>query len=64
LSWYQWGVDLGEPSRAVYEIDKGYELSEIDAAARQWNAHVEEGDGLRLGAPPASRQSQPAHTEL
>jgi hypothetical protein len=49
LSWYQWGVDLGEPSRAVYEIDKGHEISEIDASAQQWNAHATEGGSLRMG---------------
>jgi hypothetical protein len=63
LSWYQWGVDLGEPSRAVYEIDKGYEVSEIDAPARHWNAHAAEDGTLRLGAQPAQPQSQPARTE-
>jgi hypothetical protein len=49
LSWYQWGVDLGEPTRAVYEIDKGHEVSEIDAPAREWNAHSGDGGALRLG---------------
>jgi hypothetical protein len=63
LSWYQWGVDLGEPSRAVYEIDKGYEVSEIDAPARHWNAHAAEDGSLRLGAAPAQAESQPARTE-
>ena len=63
LSWYQWGVDLGEPSRAVYEIDKGYEVSEIDASAREWNAHVLEGNGLRLAAAAPRREGEPARTE-
>lgn len=63
LSWYQWGVDLGEPSRAVYEIDKGYEVSEIDAPARQWNAHAVEDGGLRLGAVPAQPHGEPARTD-
>lgn len=62
LSWYQWGVDLGEPSRAVYEIDKGHEVSEIDASAREWNAHAE-GGGLRLGTASPKPEGEPAHTD-
>jgi hypothetical protein len=62
LSWYQWGVDLGEPSMGVYEIDKGYEISEIDPSARQWNAHAAEDGTLRLGAPTPA-ESEPASTE-
>ncbi|MGH2981113.1 MAG: hypothetical protein ACRDKV_03600, partial [Solirubrobacterales bacterium] len=60
LSWYQWGVDLGEPSRAVYEIDKGHEISEIDASAREWNAHSSERGGLRIGSAPAKAAGEPA----
>lgn len=63
LSWYQWGVDLGEPTSAVYEIDKGHEISEIDASARQWNAHAAEDGGLRFGSAPAPAESEPARTE-
>jgi hypothetical protein len=63
LSWYQWGVDLAEPSRAVYEIDKGYEVSEIDASAREWNAHAAEGGNLRLGTALVKREGEPARTE-
>jgi hypothetical protein len=63
LSWYQWGVDLSEPERAVYEIDKGYEISEIDAPAQQWNAHTAEGGVLRLGSAPAQPQGEPASAE-
>jgi hypothetical protein len=62
LSWYQWGVDLGEPSRAVYEIDKGHEVSEIDASAREWNAHTGDGGTLRLGSAPAQPEGEPAST--
>ncbi|HVX34119.1 MAG TPA: hypothetical protein VHA80_13360 [Solirubrobacterales bacterium] len=43
LTWYQWGVDLGDELRPVFELDKGYEVAEIDAAARQWNASAHEG---------------------
>jgi hypothetical protein len=63
LSWYQWGVDLAEPSRAVYEIDKGYEVSEIDASAREWNAHAAERGHLRLGSAPVKFEGEPAHSE-
>jgi hypothetical protein len=43
LTWYQWGVDLGDELRPVYELDKGFEVTEIDAAARQWNASAHDG---------------------
>jgi hypothetical protein len=62
LSWYQWGIDLGEPTRAVYEIDKGHEVSEIDASAREWNAHTGDGGTLRLGSAPAQPEGEPAST--
>jgi hypothetical protein len=38
LTWHQWSVDLGEELRPVVEIAEGRRLSELDAAARQWNA--------------------------
>jgi hypothetical protein len=43
LTWYQWGVDLGDELRPVYELAKGYEVEEIDSAARQWNASAHDG---------------------
>jgi hypothetical protein len=43
LTWYQWGVDLGDELRPVYELSKGFEVNEIDAAARQWNASAHDG---------------------
>jgi hypothetical protein len=43
LTWYQWGVDLGDELRPVYELAKGFEVDEIDAAARQWNASAHDG---------------------
>ena len=43
LTWYQWGVDLGDELRPVYELKKGYEVSEIDGPARQWNASAHDG---------------------
>jgi len=49
LTWYQWGVDLGDESRPVFELRRGTELGEIDAAARQWNAVAGEGGRIVLG---------------
>jgi hypothetical protein len=63
LSWYQWGVDLGEPASSVYEIAKGYEVAEIDAPAREWNAHVEQGGRIVQGTAPARSKGEPARTE-
>lgn len=51
LTWYQWGVDLGDESRAVFELTSGRHLGELDAAARQWNASVVEGGRIVLEAP-------------
>jgi hypothetical protein len=48
LSWYQWGVDIGDELRPVFQIDKGRELDQIDSAARQWNASVGEDGELTL----------------
>lgn len=53
LSWYQWGVDIADELRTVFELDKGAEIDQIDAAARQWNAAVGEDGRLRLAAEPA-----------
>jgi hypothetical protein len=55
LSWYQWGVDIGDELRPVFQIDKGREVEQLDSAARQWNASVD-GDGrLSLSREPAGR---------
>lgn len=43
LSWYQWGVDLGEEARPVFRIAQGNLLEELDGSARQWNATLREG---------------------
>ena len=48
LSWYQWGVDVGDELRPVFELGKGGEVDQLDAAARQWNAAVAEDGSLRL----------------
>jgi hypothetical protein len=47
FSWYQWGVDIGDELRPVFQIDKGREIDQLDRAARQWNASVD-GDGRLL----------------
>lgn len=51
LCWYQWGVDLGDELRPVFELDRGDELEQLDGSARQWNARVGEDGRLALGAP-------------
>jgi hypothetical protein len=56
LSWYQWGVDIGDELRPVFEIDKGGEVDQLDAAARQWNATVDESGRLGLDGQPASKR--------
>jgi hypothetical protein len=47
-SWYQWGVDISDELRPVFQIDKGREIDQLDRAARQWNASVDEGGRLAL----------------
>jgi len=62
LSWYQWGVDLRDELRPVFQLDKGHEISQLDAPARQWNATVVEGGRIVLAAPAGDRASgEPAH---
>jgi hypothetical protein len=48
FSWYQWGVDIGDELRAVFQIDKGREIDQLDRAAQQWNASVGEDGRLVL----------------
>jgi hypothetical protein len=55
LSWYQWGVDLGDELRPVFPIDKGLEMDQLDNAARQWNASAAEGGRIVLVAPARRR---------
>jgi hypothetical protein len=50
LSWYQWGVDLGDELRPVFQIDRGEELDQLDGAARQWNAGAGENGRIVVGA--------------
>jgi hypothetical protein len=49
LTWYQWGVDLGDQLRAVFPIDRGDEMGQLEGSARQWNASAASGGQLRLG---------------
>jgi hypothetical protein len=55
LTWYQWGVDLGDEARPVYELGRGREIAELDAAARQWNASAVEGGRIVIAAPDRRR---------
>lgn len=55
LSWYQWGLDVGDELRPVFQLDKGREIDQLDAAARQWNASVGEDGRLSLAGEPAPR---------
>ena len=50
LTWYQWGVDLGDELRGVFQLDKGHEVGQLDGSARQWNATAAVGGQLILGA--------------
>jgi len=61
LCWYQWGVDLGDEMRPVFQLGKGDEVRQLDAPAREWNARAEEGGRIALGAaaPGARRDGEP-----
>jgi hypothetical protein len=62
LTWYQWGVDLGDELRPVYELSKGYEVDEIDAAARQWNASAHDGRIVMVAPRPReATNGKPVH---
>jgi hypothetical protein len=51
LCWYQWGVDLGDDLRAIFQIDRGTEIDQLDSSARQWNASAGAGGQIALGEP-------------
>lgn len=53
LCWYQWGIDLGDEMRPVFQLGKGEEISQLDGSAREWNARLGDGGELKLGAVPA-----------
>jgi hypothetical protein len=50
LCWYQWGVDLSDERRPVFQIARGEEIAQLDGSARQWNAGAGEGGRLTLSA--------------
>jgi hypothetical protein len=56
LSWYQWGVDIGDELRPVFQLDKGGEIDQLDPAARQWNASVGEDGRIALSGERAARR--------
>ncbi|MGE5527195.1 MAG: hypothetical protein ACM3Q9_00850, partial [Methanosarcina sp.] len=60
LSWYQWGVDIGDELRPVFQIDKGQEIDQLDPAARQWNASADEAGKVILGANGRHPAGEPA----
>lgn len=49
LCWYQWGVDVENELRPIFQIDKGSELDQLDGPARQWNATATPEGKLILG---------------
>jgi hypothetical protein len=55
LGWYQWGVDLADEMRAVFLLDKGERIDQLDGSARQWNARAGEGGRIGLGVPRPQR---------
>jgi len=55
LSWYQWGVDVADELRPVFQLDKGNEVDQLDGSARQWNATAAGEGQLFLGVPAAGR---------
>ena len=59
LSWYQWEVSANGDERAVREVAKGDEVSELAEEARAWNAAVDE-DGEASAARAAAREPPPA----
>ena len=56
LCWYQWTVDLSEPSASAVELDRGSEIDQLDNSARQWNARAADGGRLVLGAKAKGRR--------
>ena len=62
LSWYQWGVDVADEKRPVFEIAKGTELDQLDGSARQWNAKAATDGRLSLGVSARSQAGDRAAT--
>ncbi|MBS1844442.1 MAG: hypothetical protein JST53_08510 [Actinobacteria bacterium] len=61
LTWYQWGIDLGDELRPVFELEKGFEIPEIDAAARQWNASAHDGRIVMVAPRREAESGRPVH---
>lgn len=61
LCWYQWGVDLGDEMRPVFQLGKGDEVAQLDGSAQEWNARAGEGGRIVLGVSPpgGKRDSEP-----
>ena len=49
LCWYQWGVDVENGSRPVFELGHGAEIDQLDGAARIWNGGAAAGGLIFLG---------------
>ncbi len=60
LCWYQWGVDVADERRPVFEIARGGEVRELDRAARHWNAAVARDGRLTVGVSKATRGARRA----
>jgi hypothetical protein len=61
LGWYQWGIDLGNEMRPVFQLGKGEEIDQLDGSARQWNAGADDVGRISLGVSPRrhSRDGEP-----
>ncbi|HEX3239179.1 MAG TPA: hypothetical protein VHR18_03460 [Solirubrobacterales bacterium] len=48
LTWYQWAVAVGGSELPVRQIASGVDVTELDSAARQWNATTVDGGRIVL----------------
>ena len=51
ISWYRYRIDLGDTADPVALQDKGYDLDDIDAGLREWNAGLDVDGRLVVGGP-------------
>jgi hypothetical protein len=56
LCWYRYEVDLSEEEGEVRLCARGYELSQLDASERAFNAHADERGRLHLDTVQQDRQ--------
>ena len=49
LSWYRYGVDLGDEGDPVMMLEKGDEIEQIDESLRDWNATLDEHGRVLAG---------------